>query len=183
MKYFCAIAFCAGLLLLLPSSVFSQNPRPTPQPPPMPDPQTPGMEKPEHPTDFGSPESEMRAKMAIKAEKKKYDENLARAAEASEVASQISTSFETNKALGPADLKKLERLEKLARRIRNEAGGSEADPDVKDLPATVDAGVKLLAEWAKDLHKEVEKTPRRVVSAAVIDQANKLVGLIQYLHN
>jgi len=149
----------------------------------MPDPQTPGTEKPEHSPDLGSPESEMHAKLAIKAEKKKYDENLARAAEASEIASQIRTAFEKKKSLSSDDLRKLERLEKLARRIRNEAGGSEADPDVKDLPSNVDSGVKLLAEWTEDLHKEVEKTPRRVVSAAVIDQANKLMGLIQYLRN
>jgi hypothetical protein len=140
-------------------------------------------EKSERSRGFGSPESEMRAKLAIKEEKKKYDENLARAGEAAEIASQLRTSFETRKVFNSADLKKLERLEKLARKIRNEAGGSETDPDVKDLPTTKESSVKCLAEWTEDLRKEVEKTPRRVVSASVIDQANKLVGLIQYLRN
>jgi hypothetical protein len=32
-----------------------------------------------------------------------------------------------------------------------------------------------------DLRKLVEKTPRHVISAAVIDQANKLLGLLQYV--
>ena len=36
---------------------------------------------------------------------------------------------------------------------------------------------------ADDLRKEVEKTPRHVVSAAVIDQANKLIGLVQFVRN
>jgi hypothetical protein len=34
---------------------------------------------------------------------------------------------------------------------------------------------------ADELEKQVENTPRNVISAAVIDQANKLLGLIQHI--
>ena len=71
--------------------------------------------------------------------------------------------------------------EKLTRKIRNEAGGSETDADVKDIPTAMESAVKWTAELADDLKKLVEKTPRHVVSASVIDQANKLLGLIQHL--
>jgi DNA repair ATPase RecN len=119
----------------------------------------------------------------LKAEKKQYDENVARAREASQLATELVDAFEKAKAFVSADGKKLERLEKLTKKIRNEAGGSETDPDVKDLPVVMEAAVKQLAEWTDDLRKLVEKTPRHVISASVIDQANKLLGLIEHVRD
>lgn len=133
--------------------------------------------------DFGSHESEMRAKLVLKEEKKRYDEHLERAREVSQLATQLSEAYLTRQAFIGADGKRLERLEKLTKRIRNEAGGSETDADVKDLPTEMAAAVKRVAEMAEDLRKLVEKTPRHVISAAVIDQANKLIGVIQYVRN
>jgi hypothetical protein len=133
--------------------------------------------------DFGSPENEMKARGILKAEKKQYDENLARAREASQLATQLVEAYEARKVFGSEDSKKLERLEKLTKKIRNEAGGSETDADVKDLPAVMESAVKGIAEMADDLRKLVEKTPRHVISASVIDQANKLLGLIQHLRD
>ena len=54
---------------------------------------------------------------------------------------------------------------------------------MKDIPGEIEAAVKRLADVAEELYKLVEKTPRHVVSAAVIDQANKLIGLVQRLRN
>jgi len=133
--------------------------------------------------DFGSPELEMRARNALKAEKKQYDENLARAREASQIATQLVESYKAKQVFGPEDSKKLERLEKLTKKIRNEAGGSETDADAKDIPTPMESAVKCTAELADDLRKLVEKTPRHVISASVIDQANKLLGVIQHLRN
>ena len=132
-------------------------------------------------TRFGSPEAEMRSKLLLKEEKKRYDEHLARAKEISELASQLSHSYEMRKAFNADDAKKLERLEKLTKRIRNDAGGADAvsDTDVKDIPPQMLDRIKKLASMADELQKLVENTPRNVISAAVIDQANKLVGLIQ----
>lgn len=129
---------------------------------------------------FGSPEAEMRSKLEIKEEKKKYDEHLARAKEAADLASQISHSFETNKSMSSDDQKRFERLEKLTKRIRNDAGGeNKADAELEDIPAGLDQTLKKISEMADELQKLVENTPRNVVSAAVIDQANKLLTLIQ----
>jgi hypothetical protein len=132
---------------------------------------------------FGSHESEMRAKMILKEEKKKYDEHLERAREAAQLAAQLSNTYQNRQAFLGDDAKKLERLEKLAKRIRNEAGGSDTNPDVKDIPSDMSAAIKRSAEMAEDLRKLVEKTPRRVISTAVIDQANQLIGVIQYVRN
>jgi len=134
-------------------------------------------------TDFGSPDAEMRAKLILKEDKKRYDENLARAKEVSDLAGQVAESFTQRKSFNSEDSKKLERLEKLTKRIRNEAGGSEsdADADIRDIPPAMDDAVKHTADIAEELRKMVEKTPRNVVSAAVIDQANRLIGLVQHL--
>ena len=173
------VALLAVVLSLLGSaSAYSQT-KPSPTPPP---PEPPSVSKPDSPlADFGSPESEMRARSALKAEKKQYDENVARAREASQFATQLVEGYEAKKVFGPEDSKKLERLEKLTKKIRNEAGGSETDADVKDIPTLMESAVKRIGELADDLRKQVEKTPRHVISASVIDQANKLLGLIQHL--
>lgn len=178
--YLRAILFAAGLLLLLSPPAQSQvKPKADSTPPPI-QPRDSNQDKHDSSSpDFGSPESEMRARQALKAEKKEYDENLARAREASQLASDLVKTYEAKKSFGSEDGKKFERLEKLAKKIRNEAGGSDSDPDVKDIPGVMEAAVKKLADLADDLRKLVEKTPRHVISAAVIDQANQLLGLLQ----
>ena len=181
-SYLRAVVCALGLLLLGSGSAYSQiKPNPTPSPS---EPSSGNPDKPDSSLhDFGSPESEMRARNALKVEKKQYDENVARAREAAQLATQLVEAYEAKKVFGSDDGKKLERLEKLTKRIRNEAGGSETDADVKDIPTVMEAAVKRVAELADDLRKLVEKTPRHVISASVIDQANKLLGLIQHVRS
>lgn len=135
----------------------------------------------ENDVDFASRETDARTRLILKAEKKEYEEHVARAKEASDLATELKTSYAAASVFNAADLKKLERLEKLTKRIRNEVGGSEMDADPKDLPNTVGDGVNLLADLAKELYGEVEKTPRRVVSACLIEQANKLLAVVQFV--
>jgi len=179
-SYLRVVLFAAILSLLGSVSAYSQTkPSPTPAPP-----EPTSVNKPDSPlADFGSPESEMRARNILKAEKKQYDENVARAREASQLATELVDAFAKSKGFTSADGKKLERLEKLTKKIRNEAGGSETDPDVKDIPVALETAVKQVGEWADDLRKLVENTPRHVISASVIDQANKLLGLIEHLRD
>ena len=179
-KYLCAVMIAVVFLLLGSASAYGQlKPVPTP---PRPEPPSVGPSKPDPASpDFGSPESEMKARRDLKAEKKEYDENVGRAREASQLATQLAEAYKAKQAFNSADGKKMERLEKLTKRIRNEAGGSETDADVKDIPTAMEAAVKRVAELADDLRKLVETTPRHVISASVIDEANKLLGLIQHV--
>lgn len=119
--------------------------------------------------------------MMLKEEKKNYVEHVERAKEVRDLAAELQRIYKTAHSFNAADYKKLERLEKLTRRIRNEVGGEQTDADPKDLPQQKHEAVPMLAEMAKELSEAVEKTPRRVVSASIIDQANKLIALIQYL--
>ena len=180
--YLRAALFALTLLLLGSAAAYGQiRPSPTPS---IPEPRSADPAKPDSSLpDFGSPESEMKERLRLKAEKKQYDENVARAREAAQLATQLVEAYEARKVFNSDDGKKLERLEKLTKRIRNEAGGSETDADVKDIPSAMEAAVKQVAELADDLRKLVEKTPRHVISASVIDQANKLLGLIQHVRD
>jgi hypothetical protein len=149
--------------------------RPAPSPFPTPN------ERRNDGVDFGSRENDARTRLALKADKKAYQEHLARAKEAAELALELEKAYELAHLFNAADRKKLERVEKLVRRVRNEVGGSQTDADPKDLPRTTDQAIPLMVEMTKALHEEVERTPRRVISASIIEQANKLIALIQYL--
>ena len=176
------IVVIASVALFLATVTQAQSSRAPGAPPPDPA-ATPSGKTDSSDVNFGSPENEIHGKWLLKEEKKQYDENVARAREVSELGSQVQESYTAKKLFNSVDGKKLERLEKLTRRIRNEAGGSESDAEVKDIPSEIEAAVKRLADVAGELYKLVEKTPRHVVSAAVIDQANKLIGLVQRLRN
>jgi hypothetical protein len=172
-------AVAAGVLFLLLSAAApaqTRNPNiPNPQPTP---------EDKHGPTiDFSSRVEEMRRILILKEEKKAYEANVARAKEAQQLAADLKSSYEVKDTFSAEDQKRLERLEKLTRRIRNEAGGSESEDDQKDLPSTLKAAVSSLADMAERLCKEVKKTPRKVLSANIIGQANKLIGVIRFVRD
>jgi hypothetical protein len=175
-----AVAF-AAVLMLGSFPAYSQT-RPAPPPPPPPPDDKVFRDKDDLGSDIGSHESEMRAKLALSRDKKLYDENLARAKETAEIASQLLESYRAKKSFNSEDQKKLERIEKLTRRIRNEAGGTETDVEIEAAPAT-ETAMKSVADKAEELRKEVEKTPRHVISTTVIEQANKLIALIQHVRD
>ena len=177
---FRALLLTAALFVFACAASAQIAPQPSASPPSDP---TQNNSKDDKDVSFGSPENENRAKMEIKEEKKKYDEHVARAREVSDLASQLSDHYEKQRSFVADDAKRIERMEKLTKKIRNDAGGSDsdADADIKDIPADTKSLVKRVAELADELHKLVEKTPRQVVSAAVIGQANRLLGLVQHL--
>ena len=84
-------------------------------------------------------------------------------------------------ALDRDDSKKIDRLEKLAKKIRGEAGGEDDDVQISNAPADIPSAVTQIADNAEQLSKDVQKTPRQVVSAAVIDRANVLLQLVKIL--
>jgi hypothetical protein len=128
---------------------------------------------------FAALEEEMRAKRAIKFAEKEYQENLDRARDLSSLGVSIVASFKQKKGLDQEDIKKLEKVEKLAKGIRRAAGGSEDDVDMEKPPTDLAAALDMLGDLSKSLKDKVEKTPKHVISAAVIDEANVLLELIR----
>ena len=129
----------------------------------------------------GSPEDEMMARQDIKAAEKDYQENVDRAREAAQLSTEIRDAYLHNKSFGHTEQKKLERLEKLTRKIRSEAGGSDGDVTIDNVPSQIEPALARLAEISDKVRKGVEKTPRQVVSASVIEDSNELLEIIRYV--
>lgn len=132
---------------------------------------------------LGSPEDEMLIRQKIKADEKGYQENVERAREAAQLSAEVRDAFLSNKTLGRTEEKKLERLEKITRKIRSQAGGSDVSDALDDPPAQIEPALARLAEVSDKLRKGVEKTPRQVISAAVIEHANEVLELIRAIHS
>lgn len=132
---------------------------------------------------FTAIEEEMRAKRAIKSAEKEYQENLDRARDLSSLTATIVMSFKQTRALNPEDIKKLDKVEKLAKGIRRAAGGSEDDTEMEKPPASMASAIAMLGDLSQSLKLKVEKTPKRVISAAVIDEANVLLELIRIVRH
>lgn len=167
------------LIVLCGGAAFAQNPapppRPSPTPPPRPVDGTFGKQDDTLLTTF---EEEIRAKREIKMAEKDHQENLNRAREIGEIGKQLKDTYSGKATLDRDCFKKIERLEKLTKKIRSEAGGNDEElsfPRPSDLPSTI----KQIAEASETLSKDVQNTPRRVVSASVITRANVLLELIR----
>lgn len=131
--------------------------------------------------EMGSPQEEMLVRQEIKTAEKEHQENVDRAREAAQLSTELRDSFLNNRALVHDDLKKLERLEKITRKIRSQAGGSEGDATLENPPKGMESALSSLAEITDKLKKGVEKTPRQVVSAAVIEHANEVLEIIHFI--
>jgi hypothetical protein len=137
------------------------------------------------PDDDGPPlttfEEEMRAKRAIREAEKEHQQNLDRAEEISQLAKDLQQRFKTTNSLDREGLKRLDRIEKLTKKIRGEAGGEEDEVQIVNRPTDKGAAIAQIAETAESLSKSVQNTPRQVISACVIDGANLLLELIGIL--
>jgi hypothetical protein len=126
-------------------------------------------------------EEELRAKRLIKLAEKEHQDNLNRAREVSKLGQDLKAGLKTRSMLDREDTKRVDRIEKLTKKIRGEAGGEDDDVQLPNIPSDFPSIVSQIAENADLLSKEVEKTPRQVVSASVIDRANVLLQLVRIL--
>ena len=122
---------------------------------------------------------EMRIKREIKFAEREHQQNLDRAKEASDLGQDLAASFKKKSSLSPEDIKKLDKLEKLAKRIRSEAGGAEDETTIEKKPNNLAEALNCVAEMSSSLNDKVQGTPRQVISATIIDKANVLLELIR----
>ena len=153
----------------------------SPAPPPSPPPITADQRSMDNAGPLTTFEEELRAKRAIKLAEKEYEDNLNRAKEISQLVEAIKNDLKDRTALDREDTKKIDRLEKLTKKIRGEAGGEDDDVQISNAPADITSAVSQIADNAEQLSKDVQKTPRQVVSATVIDRANVLLQLVKIL--
>lgn len=124
-------------------------------------------------------EEEIRAKRMIKMAEKDHQENVARAKEIHQIGQELKESLQGKTALDRDSLKKIERLEKLTKKVRGEAGGESEEVSIVNPPADLSSAALQIAEKSESLSKEVQNTPRQVISASVISSANILLELIK----
>lgn len=132
-----------------------------------------------NPSPMGDPQREVIARAMIARSIAAHRENLERAQETASIGAELRDFFASNRLLGRSELRKLERMENLSRRIRGAAGGSDVSIELESEPRDLADALERLAAGADQLHRTVERTPRRVVSATVIEQANELLELIR----
>jgi hypothetical protein len=123
-------------------------------------------------------EEELKAKRAIKIAEKDHEENLKRAREIAQLGKELN-DLKDKSVLDRDSLKKVERLEKLTRKVRGEAGGEDEEVEIPHRPADLPGTLTQIAEASESLSKNVIDTPRQVVSASVICRANVLLELIK----
>lgn len=130
---------------------------------------------------FGSPEEEIKYRASVRHAESNHKEMVERAKESWQLASEVRSSFEGAKSLGAEDFKKLEKIEKLARKIRGGAGGGDDDEVLKDPPTKLEGAIARLSEVSDELLKRVEKTSRFVTSASVIERSNEVIELVRHI--
>jgi hypothetical protein len=177
MNFATSVVRCCLVTLTLLSVVTlaaAQAARPTP------DPSLPKASRDnDDPDPLTSIEEEMRGKRAIKFAEKEYRENIERAHELAFLGSQLASSYKKNQQFVREDFKKLDRLEKLTKSIRNAAGGSDSEKEADRPSVNLNLNVNKMFTVVESLANRVEKTPRHVISAEVIDEANVLLELIR----
>ena len=149
--------------------------------------QLPGADQPsptskaQRPGEFGSPTEEMLRRAEIRREEETHKEMVERADEAAQIGDELLASFKKNNSLTRDDVKRLERLEKLARKIRGGAGGSDDEEELSDPPGQIEPAVTRLAKLTGALKESVSKTSRLVISAGVIRRSNEMIELIRHI--
>ena len=166
--------FCSGVAV---AQIIPPNPRPSPTPSLRPD----ETNKNQDDTPLTTFEEEIRAKRAIKMAEKDHEENLKRAREISQLGKDIGQLLKNKPVLDRESLKKVERLEKLTKKVRSEAGGDDEDVTIEKRPSDIPSAAAQIAELSATLSKDVQDTPRQVISASVINNANMLLELIKML--
>lgn len=168
LTHFCILFFSFALLVSAQSRRGSDNSQPL----------IPDLKRPTAENEY---EEELIRRAEIRREEDSHREMVERAREGAQLGSQLRASFEKSKALGGEEFKMLDRLEKLARKIRGSAGGSDDEEPLQNPPSEVGSALNLLAELSVDLEKRVEKTSRHVTSASVIKRSNEVIELIRYV--
>lgn len=135
-------------------------------------------------------------KQRIEREKKDYQEMLERGEEALKLSDELEKSVAQTSKLSSQDQAKLERLEKIVKKIRKELGGDDDDGDEKSgvksetsiveaendgQPLNVVSAIKRLQSSAAKLVAELKKTTRFSISAVAIQSSNALLKIVKFV--
>lgn len=127
------------------------------------------------------------AKQRIAREKKDYEELLERSEEAAVISNELEKSFKDSNKLSDEDKKKLDRLEKLVKKIRSELGGDDDNDQelnenvAPNNPSAMENAFNRLQKNAAQLFEEIKKSTRYSVSVISIQTSNALLRLVKFI--
>ena len=122
-------------------------------------------------------------RMQIKREEQEHKKILDKGAQIKVEAENLAKDVVGN-TLPRAAEKRLREIEKSAKQIRSEFGGSSDDDEpLKSPPDNLSDALKRLDTVAERLNKELGKTSRRVISLGVIETANEITHLTKYIRS
>jgi len=150
--------------------------------------------KPGESEDDDKPKSfqETMVKLRIEKEKKDYDEMINRGETALRLSEELERAYTNNGKLTQNEVAKLETVEKLVKKIRNELGGDDEGEDkeskgppneftASESKLTPGDAIKSFRETTVRLFEELKKTTRFTVSAAAIQTSNAVLKLARFL--
>lgn len=120
------------------------------------------------------------AKQRIEREKKDFAEMLERGEEALKISDELEQSFVKNNSFSAEDQKKLDRLEKVVKKIRSELGGGD-DDQVEEKPLSLLNALEILQSNTVKLVDELKKTTRYSISVIAVESSNALLNLVRFL--
>ena len=123
-------------------------------------------------------------KQRIDREKKDFAEMLSRGEEAVKLSGELEKSFAENSQLSNEDRKKLDRMEKLVKKIRSELGGGGDDEEtvvIDDKPLSMQNAFQALQNTTVKLAGELKKTTRHTVSVVAVESSNLLLKVVHFL--
>lgn len=137
--------------------------------------------------DYPKSIKESLAKQRIETEKKDFQELLARGEEVAKLSHELEKSFTQNNLLTSEDEKKLNRVEKLVKKIRSEIGADSVGDDEKgeiepeEKPSNVLNALKSLQSTTGKLVAELKKQTRHTVSVVAIQSSNILLKVVRFI--
>ena len=124
-------------------------------------------------------------KHKIDKEKKDHEEMLKNGEEAKVLSEELEKSFSATNSLSSEDRKKIDRLEKILKKIRKELGGDDDDEKEsaidEDKPSTIVNALEKLQSAATNLLEELKKTSRFSISAVAIQSSYSLLKIVRFL--
>lgn len=121
------------------------------------------------------------AKQRIKQNEKDFQELISRSEEVVKLSEELQKSYENNKQLSNDDSKKLEKLEKMMKKIRQDLGAAEDKESIKDDPVTLSHTLSSIKEKAENLVAELKKTGRFAISVGAVESSNIIFRLVKLL--
>ncbi len=127
------------------------------------------------------------AKQRIEREKKDYEELLEKSEEAVKLSEELEKSFSDSKQISDEDRKKLEKLEKLVKKIRRELGGGDDEEQEEKIAeaaqqnSTLGNALRNLQSNAVNLFNEIKKSTRYSISVIAIQTSNSLLKIVKFI--